>query len=205
MAAAAGPARVADGTVGTAPGGGGGGAYRSSGSGTNNGGNGAAGQVRITYNVPVASTTAVVCGAGTPVMTYGGPAINCVVTVTRSSGTLTPTGNVTWGSNGAGTFTTSPCALVAGSGGSASCSVTYAPTAVGGGTHLITATYAGDAHFLTSNGNQGVTVNTAALAPVITASSKVYDATLTAAILTRNVTGIIGTGCCHSDGWHGHV
>ena len=47
--------------------------------------------------------------------------------------------------------------------------------------------------FLTSNGNQSVTVNTAAVAPVITASSKVYDGTLTAAILTRNLTGIIGT------------
>ena len=183
-----------NGTAGTAPGGAGGGAYRSNPGGSNGtGGNGAAGQVRLTFTVvPVSTTTVVNCGAGTPVITYGGTAITCVATVTRSSGSLTPSGTVSWVTGGAGTFVTSPCTL-AGSGASATCSVTYSPTSVGTGSHLITATYSGDVSYLTSNGNQSVTVNAAAVAPVITASSKVYDGTLTAAILTRNLTGIIGT------------
>ncbi len=144
----------------------------------------------VTFSIPVASTTSVNCGAGTAVVTYGA-GISCVATITRSAGSNTPTGSVSWTTGGAGTFATSPCTL-AGSGASATCSVTYSPTSVGSGSHLITATYAGDANFTTSNGNQSVTVNTAAVTPVITATSKVYDGNLTSTIQTRSLTGIIG-------------
>ena len=145
----------------------------------------------VTFSIPVGSTTSVNCGAGTAVVTYG-TGISCVVTVTRSAGSSTPTGSVSWTTGGAGSFTTSPCSLAAGVPGSASCSVTYTPSSVGTGSHLITATYPGDANFTTSNGNQSVTVNTAAVTPVITAAGKIYDGNLVASILTRNLTGIIG-------------
>ena len=56
------------------------------------------------------------------------------------------------------TFTTSPCVL-SGSAGTATCSVTYKANSVGSGSHLITATYAGDPNFFTSNGSQTLTVN----------------------------------------------
>ncbi len=115
-------------------------------------------QISITYTVTmVASNTTVNCGSGTPVVTYGSD-ITCVATVVRGSGSKTPTGNVNWTTNGSGNFVTSPCAL-AGSAGTATCSVTYSPSSVGTGSHLITATYAGDPDFFTSYGDQTITVN----------------------------------------------
>ena len=115
-------------------------------------------QISVTYTVTmVGSNTTVDCGAGTPVVTYGSD-ITCVATVVRGSGDKTPTGNVSWTTDGSGNFVTSPCALL-GSDGTATCSVTYTPSSVGSGSHLITATYAGDPNFFTSNGNQTVTVD----------------------------------------------
>jgi parallel beta-helix repeat protein len=161
------------GTTGSTPGGAGGGAYRSSGTTTYAGGNGVAGQVRLTFYVSIdATTTSVNCGAGTPTTTYGG-SISCVATVTAASGTTSPSGTVAWTSNGAGPFVTSPCTL-SGTGGSASCSVTYTPTSVGTGAHLITASYAGDTNFLASIGSQTVTVNKLAASVTPNAASKTY-------------------------------
>lgn len=115
-------------------------------------------QISVTYTVTmVASNTTVNCGSGTPVVTYGSD-ITCVATVVRGSGSKTPTGNVNWTTNGSGGFITSPCVL-AGSAGTATCSVTYSPSSVGTGSHLITATYAGDPDFFSSTGDQTVTVN----------------------------------------------
>jgi len=62
---------------------------------------------------------------------------------------------------------------------------------VGDGSHKVTATYAGDANFNDSSGNQDVTVTTIALVPSITANSKVYDGNNTATIATRSVTGFV--------------
>ena len=130
-------------------------------------------QISITYTVTmVGSNTTVNCGAGTPLVVYGSN-ITCVATVTRGSGDRTPTGNVSWTTNGSGNFVTSPC-ILSGSGGTATCSVTYTPSSVGSGSHLITATYAGDPNFFTSNGNQTVTVDkkTASVTPDV--ASKTY-------------------------------
>jgi len=116
-------------------------------------------QISVTYSVTmIGSNTTVNCGSGTPIVTYGSD-ITCVATVVRGSGTKTPTGNVNWTTDGSGNFVTSPCTL-AGSAGTATCSVTYSPSSRGTGSHLITATYVGDPDFFTSNGAQTVTVNT---------------------------------------------
>jgi hypothetical protein len=115
-------------------------------------------QVSVTYSVTmVGSNTTVNCGGGTPAFTYGS-SITCVATVTRGSGTKTPTGSVNWTSNGSGNFVTSPCALT-GADGTSTCSVTYTATAVGTGAHLITAAYSGDPDFFSGSGSQTVTVN----------------------------------------------
>ena len=171
-----------NGTAGTAPGGGGGGAYRSTfTSGT--GGSGANGRVQITYvAVPISTTTSVNCGAGTPSVIYGGN-ITCVATVAAASGTTSPTGSVSWVTSGTGGFVTSPCTL-SGSGGSATCSVTYTPTLRGSGSHTITATYGGSVSFLASNGNQVVTVTAKALtmSGLTVPASKIYDATTSAVV-----------------------
>ena len=89
------------------------------------------------------------------------------------SGTTSPSGTVTWTTNGAGSFVTSPCTL-SGTGGSATCSVTYTPSSVGAGSHLVTASYSGDTNFLAGNGNQAVTVNKLAASVTATAASKTY-------------------------------
>jgi parallel beta-helix repeat protein len=168
-----------NGSVGSTPGGAGGGAYRTSGSNSYSGGNGANGQVRITYGlVAGATTTSVVCGGGTPTVSYGN-SITCVATVAASSGT--PTGTVSWVSSSISfSFTTSPCTLSSGS-----CSVSYTPGDVGTGSHLITATYSGDTNYSASHGSQAVTVNPKALTTsgLSVASSKVYNGTISAVVL----------------------
>jgi Bacterial Ig-like domain (group 1)/Bacterial Ig-like domain (group 3)/Calx-beta domain len=85
----------------------------------------------------------------------------CTATVTDSSGGTksTPTGSVSWSSDGAGDFSsggspTTSCTLNA----SGSCSVTYTPTAVGSGSHTVTGSYDGDAKHLTSSGSDTVSV-----------------------------------------------
>jgi Big-like domain-containing protein/beta-propeller repeat-containing protein len=86
-----------------------------------------------------------------------GNATTCTATVNDTdTGTASmPTGTVSFASSGAGAFSGSPCTLVSGQ-----CSVTYTPSAVGTGTHLITATYSGDATHATSSGTTTVTVTT---------------------------------------------
>ncbi|OLD03815.1 MAG: hypothetical protein AUJ07_05680, partial [Crenarchaeota archaeon 13_1_40CM_3_53_5] len=92
--------------------------------------------------------------AGTPVIvpivvTCSGPVTvgvssTCAVTVTDTSAApTTPAGTVSFMSDSPGSFTGSPCTL-AGSGSSATCHAEYTPSAVGSGTHTITATYSGD-------------------------------------------------------------
>ncbi len=123
--------------------------------------------------IPIDDTTTTVnCGGGTPVVTYGS-SITCVATVTRLGGSHTPSGTVSWTTNGSGSFVTSPCTL-SGSGNSATCSVGYTPSARGSGSHLITATYGGDTYFTGSSGSQTVTVNRRLASVTPNAASKTY-------------------------------
>ena len=135
------------------------------------------------------TTTTVNCGSGSPVVTYRS-SLGCVVTVTDGSGLNTPTGHVYFTTSGSGVFSTNPCTL-SGAGGTATCSLNYVPRAVDSGSHLIKANYAGDSNFHPSSGSQAVTVNAKALVPAITVSSKTYDGTMAATILTRTVTGVL--------------
>ncbi len=123
--------------------------------------------------IPINDTTTTVnCGSGTPVVTYGS-SITCMATVTRANGSFTPSGTVSWITNSSGSFVTSPCTL-SGSGASATCSVSYTPSARGSGSHLITAIYGGDIHFNGSTGTQTVTVNRRLASVTPNANSKTY-------------------------------
>jgi hypothetical protein len=94
---------------------------------------------------PHPTATAVSCSPSS--VTVAGDS-TCTVTVrdTSSTGFSTPTGNVTFGANPAGTFSpASACTLASTTTfGTASCSVSYAPAAVGNGQDTITADYLGD-------------------------------------------------------------
>jgi len=89
------------------------------------------------------TTTTIACSPSSVAINQ---ATTCTVTVddTATIGQTTPTGTVTFISNGAGSFTGSPCTLTAQTATSSSCQVNYAPTS-GAGTHGIMATYNGDA------------------------------------------------------------
>ena len=109
----------------------------------------------------LANTTTTVNCATNPVTVFSGTV--CTATVTRASGANTPSGTITWGTDGAGAFTAAnTCNLVATvTPGVSDCSVTYTPSAVGTGSHTVSASYGGDGNFNSSNGNQVVTVNKA--------------------------------------------
>jgi predicted outer membrane repeat protein len=134
------------------------------------------GTVSITITPPTDETTTTInCGDDNPTVTYGS-SIVCVATVSRNSGFHTPGGLVEWTTDGVGSFSTNPCTL-SGTAGSATCSVTYTPSAVGTGTHLITATYGGDSIFIGSVGSQLVSVEKADADCSVSGYSGVYDAT----------------------------
>ena len=101
------------------------------------------------------TTTSVTC---TPATVLVNNPTSCTATVTdnNSTGVITPTGNVTFTSSSTGTFS-GTCTLT-GSGATASCAanVTYTPTVVRPGTHIISGTYNGDTKhsFSMSTGSQ---------------------------------------------------
>ena len=105
------------------------------------------------------TSTSVACAPRT--VAVGKPS-RCTATVTDTagSGQTTPTGTVTFGSGGPGSFTGSPCTLAQTSPGVASCQVTYIPGASGTPTRAdtITATYNGDPAHLSSGGTTAVRV-----------------------------------------------
>src|SRR4029077_1111708 len=90
------------------------------------------------------TTTVVTCSPST-LVANDVTSCNATVTDTNSTAETSPTGAVLLQSSGSGTFT-GTCTLTAASSSSASCasSVTYRPTAVGTGSHVIRGTYSGD-------------------------------------------------------------
>ena len=108
-----------------------------------------------------ASSTAVSCSPSTVQI---GTSTTCAATVSDASGSgaITPQGTVTFTTNGAGTFSSTTCTLDM----TGTCSVTYTPSAVGTGTHTITAAYGGDAVHTGSSGSTNVTVTSAAAGEV---------------------------------------
>src|SRR5439155_12308964 len=83
--------------------------------------------------------TLIPCSLALPPPTICTPSLHDAPPLTKT----TPTGTVSFSSDGAGVFAVSPCTLTTTNAldptAPASCSVTYTPTAKGTGTHKITA------------------------------------------------------------------
>jgi hypothetical protein len=108
---------------------------------------------KFTYTA--APTVSVTC---TPGAVNLDDSTQCVATVTSPAGSLPPTGNVRFTSDTAGSFGSPGVCTLSGNGGSSSCGLSYTPSAVGSGTHSITATYAGDAVYAAGSASTQVTV-----------------------------------------------
>jgi hypothetical protein len=103
------------------------------------------------------TTPSVSCSPSTVV---AGQATTCTVAVPNTvGGQGPPTGTVSFTSSGPGDFTGSPCTLSSANNSEASCQVTYTPSAVGSGSHTITATYSGDSAHPATSGSTAVTVH----------------------------------------------
>jgi Bacterial Ig-like domain/Beta-propeller repeat len=118
-----------------------------------------------------ATATTVSCSGGKVAV---GQPTTCTATVTDigPSGRTTPSGSVSFSSDSTGSFGSGGCTL-SGSGAAASCQVTYTPSAVGSGTHELTASYGGDGSHSTSSGNTSLTV----ISPQVTSVSPADSAT----------------------------
>jgi virginiamycin B lyase len=103
------------------------------------------------------TSTAVSCSPSSVVV---GQSALCTATVTDNgnSGPTTPTGTISFASSDPGSFGGSPCTLSETSRGVASCQVSYTPTAIGSGSHTISAHYGADSTHLPSDGSTAVTV-----------------------------------------------
>jgi parallel beta-helix repeat protein len=165
-------------------------------------GTGLLGNYNVTYNHgtfiitdKLIPTITVACGTNT---VYYGNDISCTVTVVRPSGSDTPTGTVAWTTSDAGGFgVTTPCTLSTTVNGTATCSATYTPTAIGTGTHTVIATYSGDANFASKSGTKDVTVTAVNTAPIITEGASVnvnmsQDGSTTPFSLTLHATDVDG-------------
>jgi hypothetical protein len=98
------------------------------------------------------TTTASISCSPSPVTV--GDTTNCTATITASAaGAGPPTGSVAFTTNGPGRFSVTGCALPAGSGTTSACKFTYSPSAVGPGTHQLTARYSGDGAHAASQGS----------------------------------------------------
>ena len=127
--------------------------------------------MQITVYYGYTTTTSVDCEGGASIM-YG-ESVNCLATVSRVIGDMTPSGTVTWSTSASGSFQPNPCILT-GSGGIATCSTSYTPRTVGTGAHLVTATYDGDAYFTSSYGSQTVNVVHRPITVTADPKTKVY-------------------------------
>src|SRR2546427_462433 len=126
------------------------------------------GAFALTVSPPAAAPTSTVvsCVPGSVTVNSGSV---CTATVTDTSASpSTPTGSVSFASDGTGTFSPgTSCNLLAGAAGTASCAVTYTPTVVGTGTHSITGTFVPTSNHLASSGQFALTVTSAGAKPVL--------------------------------------
>src|SRR5205807_1846257 len=98
------------------------------------------------------TSTSISCLLNTVVINQVTP---CTATVTDTSAAPTnPTGNVSFSSDSTGSFIpdTANCMLTPVGANVASCSISYVPSAMGTGTHTISATYSGDSSHVSSLG-----------------------------------------------------
>jgi len=146
------------------------------------------------------TSTSISCLLNTVVINQVTP---CTATVTDTSAAPTnPTGNVSFSSDSTGSFIpdTANCMLTPVGANVASCSISYVPSAMGTGTHTISATYSGDSSHVSSLGQTTVTVNKRPTSTTITsctpASINFGSATMCTALVndTDIGIGIIPTG-----------
>jgi len=105
------------------------------------------------------SATSTTVGCAPPSLTFGAGGSTCTATVTDTSGDpTTPTGAVSFASDSGGTFSAGTCALSGAGPDRAVCQLTYTPTAIGTGSHRITAAFAGDAGHEESEGSAQIAV-----------------------------------------------
>lgn len=106
-----------------------------------------------TVSIDRVTTNTVVSCDPSPVTV--GDTASCTATVTASSASAgPPTGSINLKSNGPGKFSATGCTLPAGSGGTADCKFSYTPSAIGPGTHQLTADYSGDGGHAASQGSE---------------------------------------------------
>lgn len=103
------------------------------------------------------TSTGVDCSPGS-VTTGSATTCTATVTDTGTGAATTPTGTVSFTTDSSGTFGGAGSCALSGSGSTATCQQTYTPTAVGSGTHTITASYGGDAGHLSSLGTTTLSV-----------------------------------------------
>ncbi len=117
----------------------------------------AGGTLTTTLERPCQGTVTTISCA--PAAVAGRRPTTCTATVSDppTSAQQTPTGTVSFTTGGAGAVSPGSCTL-AGSGPSASCSVSYTPRSAKPGTHTLTASYQGDDAHTTSSGGTVVTV-----------------------------------------------
>jgi hypothetical protein len=120
------------------------------------------------------TTPGVSCSPSTVV---AGQPTTCTVTVPNAvSGQGLPTGTVSFASSGPGSFTGSPCTLSSAGTSVAGCQVTYTPSAVGSGSHTITAAYSGDSAHPATTGSTAVTVQARSTSAALGCSPQVVAA-----------------------------
>jgi Bacterial Ig-like domain (group 3) len=102
------------------------------------------GPFSVTYTVDQRSDSMI--WSCTPSSVAVNQATTCTATVRDTSGgtLLTPTGTLTLGTSGSGSYTGTPCILAQSVLGTATCTVTYAPNPGGEGSTTLSATYPGD-------------------------------------------------------------
>src|SRR5438552_10583142 len=136
--------------------------------------------------LPIYPTSTVVCALPMSVTVNSGSVCTATVTDTSATGATTPTGSVSFASDGTGTFSPgTSCNLSAGAAGTASCAVTYTPTVVGTGTHSITGTFVPTSNHAASNGAFALTVSPPAAHPTSTVVGCVPASVTVDRFLTR--------------------
>ncbi len=115
-----------------------------------------------------ARSTSMTVECETPVLVNSAATCTATVTDTDAGSAITPAGQVSWSKSGAGALSSQTCTL-SGSGGVASCSVDYTPSAAA--THTVTATYPGGQQHGLSSGSALVTATARQTATSVTCES----------------------------------
>ncbi len=140
----------------------------------------------LTIKIVHASSVALSCTPSTVVV---GQTTSCTATVNDvSNNPSTPTGTVSFASDGSGSFGPSDsCLLATGLTGSANCTVSLTPTAVVSGTVAITATYGGDSVHTVSHGSTNISTKNGLTATTASVSCSPASTTV-GTTFTCNVT-----------------